>query len=40
MPPTIVMRRHHWESYYSPELKKKVRRREKILFQMFPEFDV
>lgn len=29
-----------WESYYSPELKKKVRKRERMLFQMFPEFDL
>lgn len=29
-----------WTSYYTPELKRVVRRREQLLFAMFPEFDV
>lgn len=29
-----------WEDFYTPELKAKVRRREKLLFAMFPEYDV
>lgn len=28
-----------WESYYSPELKRRVRERERLLFRMFPEWD-
>ncbi len=28
-----------WEEYYTPELKHEIRRKERILFQMFPEFD-
>jgi hypothetical protein len=29
-----------WREYYTPELKALVRSREKLLFAMFPEFDV
>ena len=29
-----------WQDYYTPELKKKVRDREKLLFKIFPEYDV
>jgi len=29
-----------WESYYTPELKRLVRTRERLLFQLFPEYDV
>lgn len=29
-----------WEKYYSPELKDLVRKREWLLFDLFPEFDV
>ncbi|MGD2111372.1 MAG: sulfotransferase family 2 domain-containing protein [Phycisphaerae bacterium] len=29
-----------WEGYYTPELKRVVRRRERLLFALFPEFDV
>jgi hypothetical protein len=29
-----------WEDYYTPELKRVVRRRERHLFTVFPEFDV
>lgn len=29
-----------WERYYSPETKAWVRQRERILFDLFPEFDV
>jgi hypothetical protein len=29
-----------WEGYYSPELKRRVRHRERLLFSMFPQFDV
>jgi hypothetical protein len=29
-----------WESHYTPELKAKVRRQERLLFEMFPEYDV
>jgi hypothetical protein len=29
-----------WNEYYTPELKAWVRHRERMLFQMFPEFDV
>lgn len=28
-----------WQKYYSPELKEYVRRRERLLFELFPEFD-
>lgn len=31
---------HRWERYYTPDLKAFVRRREWMLFEMFPEFDV
>lgn len=27
-----------WEKYYTPELKALVRRRERVMFEMFPEF--
>ncbi len=30
----------HWQGYYSPELKRLVRERERMLFTLFPEFDV
>jgi hypothetical protein len=29
-----------WESYYSPELKRSVRERDRLVFAIFPEFDV
>lgn len=29
-----------WQDYYTPELKRNVRQRERLLFSMFPEFDV
>jgi hypothetical protein len=29
-----------WENYYTPALKQRVREREWVLFQLFPEFDV
>jgi hypothetical protein len=29
-----------WREYYTPELKKKVRLRERFLFELFPQFDV
>jgi hypothetical protein len=29
-----------WEKYYTPELKQKVRLKERLLFEIFPEFDV
>ncbi len=29
-----------WESYYTPELKRLVRTRERLLFQLFPQYDV
>lgn len=29
-----------WEKYYTPELKQAVRRKERFLFEVFPEFDV
>lgn len=32
--------RQRWERYYSPELKRAVRDRERMLFTIFPEFDV
>jgi hypothetical protein len=28
-----------WETYYTPELKRLVRTRERLLFQLFPEYD-
>lgn len=28
-----------WERYYTPELRREVRRRERLLFTLFPEFD-
>ncbi|HEV2765679.1 MAG TPA: hypothetical protein VGV38_22030 [Pyrinomonadaceae bacterium] len=28
-----------WEHYYTPELKREVRERERFLFSLFPEFD-
>jgi hypothetical protein len=28
-----------WEKYYTPELKKLVRKKDSFLFEMFPEFD-
>jgi hypothetical protein len=31
---------HRWEQYYSPELREFVRDRERILFELFPAFDV
>lgn len=29
-----------WESHYTPELKRFVRTRERLLFQLFPQYDV
>ncbi len=29
-----------WERYYTPELKRFVRTRERLLFQLFPQYDV
>lgn len=29
-----------WERYYTPELKDRVRRRERLLLEIFPDFDV
>lgn len=29
-----------WEQYFTPELKAEIRRKDRILFEMFPEFDV
>jgi hypothetical protein len=29
-----------WQSYYTPELKQMVRHRERLIFTVFPEFDV
>jgi hypothetical protein len=30
----------HWTTYYTPELKALIRQRERLLFAMFPQFDV
>lgn len=29
-----------WEKFYTPELKKMVRKKERLIFTMFPEFDI
>jgi hypothetical protein len=29
-----------WQDHYTPELKRSVRSRERLLFEMFPEYDV
>jgi hypothetical protein len=29
-----------WQSYYSPDLKRRIRTRERLLFELFPQFDV
>jgi hypothetical protein len=29
-----------WEGYYTPELRQKVRVKERLIFKMFPEFDI
>ena len=29
-----------WEKYYTPELKRAVRHKDRYIFQMYPEFDV
>ena len=29
-----------WGKYYTPELKTEIRRKERVLFEIFPEFDV
>jgi hypothetical protein len=29
-----------WEKYYTPELRQRVRRSDRLIFTMFPEFDV
>jgi len=29
-----------WQSYYTPELKARIRRKERMLFDLFPEYDV
>ena len=31
---------HKWERYLTPELKQYVRRRERLIFELWPEFDV
>jgi hypothetical protein len=31
---------HDWQRYYTPELKRQVRYRDRLLFAIFPEFDV
>jgi hypothetical protein len=28
-----------WEKYYTPELKELVRKKDWLLFELFPEFD-
>ncbi len=28
-----------WQKYYTSELKDEIRQKERVLFQMFPEFD-
>jgi hypothetical protein len=38
--PPGVGRRDNWEKYYTPELKAFVEQRERILFDLFPEFRV
>jgi hypothetical protein len=30
----------HWERYYTPNLKSYVRERERVLFDLFPQFDI
>lgn len=32
--------REQWEKYYTPELKDLVRKKDRLLFDLFPEFDV
>ncbi len=29
-----------WEKYFTPELKARIRQKDRIIFEMFPEFDV
>jgi hypothetical protein len=29
-----------WEEYYTPDLKREVRTKERLLFELFPEFDI
>lgn len=41
LPPGSQRRTEYkWEKYYTPEIKKYVRQKERILFSLFPEFDV
>jgi hypothetical protein len=30
----------NWEKYYTPALKKFIREKDWVLFEMFPEFDI
>jgi hypothetical protein len=30
---------HKWQKYYTPELKDEIRQKERVLFQLFSEFD-
>ncbi|HIK31854.1 MAG TPA: hypothetical protein IGS17_11615 [Oscillatoriales cyanobacterium M59_W2019_021] len=39
-PGTIVREDSGWQAYYTPELKAFVRQRDRLFFQMFPEYDV
>ena len=39
--PGRIHRRHEdWHTYYTPELKRYVRRQDRLTFELFPEFDV
>jgi hypothetical protein len=40
LPPGGLRSDRPWQSYYTPELKQVVRTRERLLFDIFPEFDV
>lgn len=40
LPDGSRLRAQHWTNYFSPALKAFVRRKEDLLFQLFPQFDV
>ncbi len=41
LPPQSIRKQNQkWENYYTPELKKWVRMKERLLFAIFPEYDI
>ena len=37
---TTKGKKKNWKNYYTPELKKEIRTKERLIFDLFPEYDV